>query len=562
MRIAVEGCAHGELEIIYNIILESEKKDGKKVDLLLCCGDFQSTRNWKDLRCMNVPDKYKDMGTFYKYYTGEKVAPCLTIFIGGNHEASNYLQELAYGGWVAPNIYYLGYAGVINVAGIRIAGMSGIFKSHDYYKGHYEYPPYNDQSIRSCYHVRNLEVFRLKQLSGNIDAFMSHDWPTEITDYGNVKALLRQKSFFSEDIQNKTLGNPRAMELLKKHYPSYWFSAHLHCKFAAIVPNENNSTKQTKFLALDKCLPKRKFLQILEVEHDESLDIKLSYDLEWLAILYLTNHLLSVKSTYCYMPQGESNSGRIVFTPTPEEKEKVHRKFNYDLTVPLNFKASVEVYNPDNPNTRVSQPNLAVNDQTTEFCNKVGIDDPFALLKIANNIIEDENKSNETSFSSSKFNDSSNNLSFSTEEDDDLLSFVIDTTPSYYPISAMTPLKLPAAKNDSASFDDSESSQKPDRSVCSNNSRKSLDDLEKETSVESKDLSSSSILTSPLRLPPPKNANDSFENNENSQDQASQMKSPRRSIDKVENESLTERPNSEPKKFKRRNQSIYLASDS
>ena len=32
----------------------------------------------------------------------------LTIFVGGNHEASNHLQELPYGGWVAPNIYYLG----------------------------------------------------------------------------------------------------------------------------------------------------------------------------------------------------------------------------------------------------------------------------------------------------------------------------------------------------------------------------------------------------------------------------------------------------------------------
>jgi len=43
-----------------------------------------------------------------RYYSGEKTAPVLTIFIGGNHEASNYLQELPYGGWVAPNIYYLG----------------------------------------------------------------------------------------------------------------------------------------------------------------------------------------------------------------------------------------------------------------------------------------------------------------------------------------------------------------------------------------------------------------------------------------------------------------------
>lgn len=63
--------------------------------------------------------------TFCRYYSGEKVAPILTIFIGGNHEASNYLQELPYGGWVAPNIYYLGYAGVVNVNGIRIGGISG-----------------------------------------------------------------------------------------------------------------------------------------------------------------------------------------------------------------------------------------------------------------------------------------------------------------------------------------------------------------------------------------------------------------------------------------------------
>lgn len=44
----------------------------------------------------------------FRYYSGEKKAPILTVFIGGNHEASNHMQELPYGGWVAPNIYYLG----------------------------------------------------------------------------------------------------------------------------------------------------------------------------------------------------------------------------------------------------------------------------------------------------------------------------------------------------------------------------------------------------------------------------------------------------------------------
>ena len=107
-----------------------------------------SNRNLSDLACMACPDKYKSMCSFYKYYSGEAIAPVLTIFIGGNHEASNYLQELAYGGWVAPNIYYLGYAGVVEVNGVRIGGLSGIYKGHDYLYGHYEFPPYDESTSR------------------------------------------------------------------------------------------------------------------------------------------------------------------------------------------------------------------------------------------------------------------------------------------------------------------------------------------------------------------------------------------------------------------------------
>lgn len=420
MRIAVEGCAHGELDIIYETVQEMEKASGQKIDLLICCGDFQSTRNLSDLKCMAAPDKYKEMCTFYKYYSGEKIAPMLTIFIGGNHEASNYLQELPYGGWVAPNIYYLGYASVVTVAGVRIAGLSGIYKSQHWMQGHYEKPPYNEDTIRSIYHIRNLEIFRLKQLTGNIDVFLSHDWPSGITKYGNENVLLKRKPFFKNDIENNMLGSPPSMELLEHHYPSYWFSAHLHCKFAALVP-EKDGTRVTKFLALDKCLPKRKFLQVVEIEHNPDLPVKLYYDLEWLTILYLTNHLLSVKSGIHYMP-GQYGNTRWVFTPTAEEKEIILKKFNCNLQIPLNFKPNVKPYNPNAADPLYETPQLLINNQTTQFCNILGIDDPSVLLLLMNN--SRDCKSNELSMDTSL--DVSSSQEISIPFDEDVLSSTFD----------------------------------------------------------------------------------------------------------------------------------------
>lgn len=54
----------------------------------------QAIRNDSDLHSLAVPVKYRRLGDFHRYYSGEKVAPILTLVIGGNHEASNYFWEL------------------------------------------------------------------------------------------------------------------------------------------------------------------------------------------------------------------------------------------------------------------------------------------------------------------------------------------------------------------------------------------------------------------------------------------------------------------------------------
>jgi len=98
----------------------------------LVCGDIQTPRHKRDLDSMSVPLKYRKMGSFPDYFYGRKHIPVPTVVIGGNHEASAYLSELFYGGFLCPNMYYLGSAGVINVSGIRIAGISGIYDPRHY----------------------------------------------------------------------------------------------------------------------------------------------------------------------------------------------------------------------------------------------------------------------------------------------------------------------------------------------------------------------------------------------------------------------------------------------
>ncbi|CAM9310153.1 unnamed protein product [Bubo scandiacus] len=378
MKVAVAGCCHGALDKMYETLELLQRRHNVWPDLLLCCGDFQAVRNEADLRCMAVPAKYRHMQTFYRYYSGEKKAPVLTVFIGGNHEASNHLQELPYGGWVAPNIYYLGYAGVVRFRGVRIGGISGIFKSHDYRKGHFECPPYNQQTIRSAYHVRNIEVFKLKQLKRPIDIFMSHDWPRSIYHYGNKKQLLKMKSFFRQEVESNTLGSPAASELLQHLKPTYWFSAHLHVKFAAFMQHETNSKeelpKATKFLALDKCLPHRDFLQIIDIEHDPSAGDSLEYDAEWIAVLKATNSLVNVTQSTWNMPEKNGLHAKWDYSVTEEAIKEVLEELNHNLKIPCNFTLTAACYDPSKPQKHV-EPVHTINPQTTEFCAQFGLTD-------------------------------------------------------------------------------------------------------------------------------------------------------------------------------------------
>tara|TARA_B110001452_G_C15236869_1_gene428255 strand:+ start:1468 stop:2790 length:1323 start_codon:yes stop_codon:yes gene_type:complete len=372
MLIAVEGCCHGELDTIYASIERTAATHGTKVDLLLICGDFQAVRNQADLATMACPPKYRAMQTFYKYYSGEAVAPVLTIFIGGNHEANSHNWELYHGGWVAPNIYFLGYAGVVNVGGVRIAGVSGIYNSRHFHMGHFEKPPYDDDSLRSAYHVRELEVLRMLQLRQPIDVFLSHDWPTNVGVHGNMQQLISKKRHLGDELRSGSLGSPPNERLLHTLRPNYWFAAHLHVKFAAAV--RHDAQHATRFLALDKCLPGRDFLQLIQIAGDGS-PVELKYDAEWLAVLRSTAALFSTSRARMQLDPATltASLGRSDFAPSEEELQKVLACCGGDLSVPHNFCMTAPPYREGECPPAQEQPTFVESPQTTQLVQTFGL---------------------------------------------------------------------------------------------------------------------------------------------------------------------------------------------
>jgi hypothetical protein len=250
----------------------------------------------------------------------------------------------------------------VRFRGLRIAGLSGIFDSRHFHQAHYEAPPYNANSLRSVYHTRRLEVLRLLELqpslaSDPLDVFLSHDWPQGIAQHGDVAALLRIKPYFRAEVEQGTLGSPPLRQLLSALQPAHWFAAHLHVRFPATVLHEpaaipsaeavgSGERRLTRFLALDKVVPGRSFLQFLSLpssrphppdssnsssnSSSKSMqgaygDDELHFDAAFVGILRST-HFLD-KPTSTLRPQPAT-------TELQEPQELLARRYGPALTIP------------------------------------------------------------------------------------------------------------------------------------------------------------------------------------------------------------------------------------
>lgn len=271
--IAVNGCLHGDFSKLLSLISPSTR-------LLILLGDLQLLSTKQDLSTCSIPYKYTYNGNVQKisdYHRLLKNDPMdelaqkfnrinCVIGIGGNHENMGLLEKFPYGGFVNENFFFMGHCNIISYNGLRIAGISGIFKSEDLYRDReygfkqIERGDYNwwRRNKVSSYHVRFFELLPLLLYEDCVDFVISHDWPQNVfhnNDPQLEERLFKIKPFFKRDVLSGKLGSPLYDIVMENLRPSNWFAAHLHIRYQTTVEFEDGDS--TSFLALDKLIPNR-----------------------------------------------------------------------------------------------------------------------------------------------------------------------------------------------------------------------------------------------------------------------------------------------------------------
>jgi len=194
MNLAIIGDVHGHLALMYAVLGRWQKETGRRIDLILQCGDMGSflptsqldraTKRWSE-------QDPEELG--FGEFAGDSVPPTLldprplVVFIPGNHEDFVMLDEREKAARPDQSTYSVSNDGRIHALrsgrvwtfamegeAIRVAGISGIARE-PHRKGRHP-----------RYYLSEADALRLAQAGpGSVDILISHDGPSGLfgSDY-------------------------------------------------------------------------------------------------------------------------------------------------------------------------------------------------------------------------------------------------------------------------------------------------------------------------------------------------------------------------------------------
>ncbi len=248
MRFAVVGDVHGRFELLARVLAVLKNCCG--VELAFQVGDlaFLSSDDPKYLKILKmsgpqdpplVYEVFDDETQAIRFAHGEIELPVPVYFVGGNHEDWPYLalveekmreQRLDPPYEIAPNLFFLGRAGVVEVAGMRIVALSGIY---DRIK--WELCVTTPRKL--YYHNQEDEEALLSDASG-ADLLLAHEWPVKLGSGATW-----------EEAAYRAVGSPTVGRLIRHFRPALSFHGHMH-QYGQGTRGETNE-RPTKWIGLD-----------------------------------------------------------------------------------------------------------------------------------------------------------------------------------------------------------------------------------------------------------------------------------------------------------------------
>lgn len=174
--VAVVGDVHGAMWTTIRLLSGWEKARKRTLDLVLQVGDFEPHRDELDLSTMAAPAKYRKLGDFPIFARGEAQFPWPIWFIGGNHEPYGWLETMSEGGELARNCHFIGRANIVEIEGLRVAGLSGIFKPELFSQVRPDVSGFSQKSNKDWIGWNERDIERLLSL-GRADVLLLHEWP-------------------------------------------------------------------------------------------------------------------------------------------------------------------------------------------------------------------------------------------------------------------------------------------------------------------------------------------------------------------------------------------------
>ncbi len=241
LLVAGVGDIHGRFRRVESWLDALAEARGREVDLVLAVGDVEAFRVADDHRRKTT--KRLMPAEFAEYADGVRTMKRPLYFIAGNNEDFEALHDTPEGLQLAPNVHYLGRAGVKELHGLRVGYLSGIHAPR-----FYEQPLKRPRSLDTAKQAGYFRVPEVETVMGvrDVDVLLVHEWPRGLPQRAQEQGVPPGRT-----LPSYWIGNPITRRVVETVHPKWVLCGHSHRAFAVTMGGQGGRP-MTRVACLDQ----------------------------------------------------------------------------------------------------------------------------------------------------------------------------------------------------------------------------------------------------------------------------------------------------------------------